>query len=98
MLARIALAVAAAALLAGCASSSQSTSAKTPAGTVKVINTKCPVAGGAYNPEGKGVARAYKGAEIGFCCGGCAARFDAMSDVEKDNILNLARANKVMAR
>lgn len=98
MLARLAI-VSAAFILAGCVSNnSQTTSAKTPAGTVKVVNTKCPVAGGTYNPSGKGVARAYKGSEIGFCCGGCAARFDSMSDMEKDNILNLARADKVMAR
>jgi hypothetical protein len=98
MLSRIAL-ISLAALLTGCASSSQTTASQNTGTTkVSVVNTKCPVAGGAYNPSGKGVARAYKGSEIGFCCGGCAARFDAMSDMEKDNILNLARADKVMAR
>lgn len=44
-------------------------------------NDACPFSGNAVNASVSTVS--YQGKEIGFCCGGCAEKFAAMSDAEK---------------
>lgn len=49
--------------------------------TAGFFNTMCPIMGEAIDAEEDGVT--YKGQSIGFCCGKCSGKFDAMSDPDK---------------
>jgi hypothetical protein len=63
------------------------TSAGKPAPAVaKVVNTKCPIMGGAVDPKtvADALTREFKGQKVGFCCGGCPAQWDKLSDAEKE--------------
>jgi hypothetical protein len=70
--------------------------AKPPAAVamIAVVNTKCPISGGALNPAGvpENLTRVYKGQKIGFCCEGCPEEWDKLTDVNKD--AELAKAKK----
>jgi len=48
-------------------------------------NIKCPIMRSPINPDkvGKNLIRAYKGQKIAFCCGGCPASWDKLSDADK---------------
>ncbi len=52
----------------------------------KFANVSCPIMGLSINPDkvGKDLIRDYKGQKIAFCCGGCPASWDKLSDAEKD--------------
>ena len=47
----------------------------------QVSNDTCPLSGGPVNASAKTVS--FQGKEVGFCCGGCATKFEAMSDSDK---------------
>ena len=52
----------------------------------KFVNIKCPIMGTPINPDkvAKNLIREYKGQKVAFCCGGCPAKWDKLSDAEKD--------------
>ncbi len=91
--------VLAAAALTGCACNDKKSEAAKPAATttasVKTVNTVCPIGGDDFGNSPSAV-RTVKGTSVGFCCDHCTAKFDKMSDAEKDNVVNLAKANKVV--
>ena len=62
---------------------------------VVVVNTVCPVGGDEFG-NAPSSTRTFKGTSIGFCCDHCTAKFDKMTDAEKENVINLAKANKVL--
>lgn len=53
------------------------------------VNSVCPIMGATFDPERapENLTRMYKGRKIGFCCGGCPAQWDAMSESDKDAAL-----------
>jgi hypothetical protein len=53
---------------------------------IAVVNSKCPITGGALSQDGvvESLTRDYKGQKIGFCCDGCPAEWDKLSDADKD--------------
>jgi hypothetical protein len=59
--------------------------AKGAEGPKGVINDVCPIMGSKIDPAKvpDNLTRMYKGAKVGFCCGGCPARWDSMSDAKK---------------
>ncbi len=68
---------AAAALLLG-ACSGQSTN---DAEEIAFLNANCPMMGNPIEAEGEIVS--WQGHTIGFCCDGCAPKFEKLSDEEK---------------
>ncbi len=72
-------------LLVGCEDKgAKSTEAE--AVTELVINSTCPMMGSAMDPAkvSADLTREFKGKKIGFCCGKCPAKWDDLSDEEKD--------------
>jgi hypothetical protein len=67
---------------------------KTASPEIAVVNTTCPITGGALSPDGvvERLTRDYKGQKIGFCCDGCPETWDKLTDAEKD--AELAKAKK----
>ena len=57
-------------------------------------NTKCPIMGSPINPDKVSVnlVREYKGQKVAFCCVGCPAQWDKLSNRQK-----LAKLDKVKA-
>ena len=52
-------------------------------GAASVVNSKCPMmAGRAVSADTK-FTRTFQGMTVGFCCAGCPAKWDALSDEEK---------------
>jgi len=51
----------------------------------RVINTKCPLMGGAVDPKKVAPAlyRRHKDKGVGFCCPGCPAAWDKLTNAEK---------------
>lgn len=77
----------------GCHHHEEGTSATTghadhqgTAATVAVVNSKCPIMGGKIDPAKvpADLTREYKGQKVGFCCAGCPATWDKLTDAEKD--------------
>lgn len=64
--------------------------ASKPAGCV---NTRCPIMNKAIDPANvpEPLTRMYKGQKVGFCCGGCPARWDKLTDAEKDAKLEASK-------
>ena len=83
-----------AAALTGCNSSPKTAEAPKASGTV---NHVCPVAGAEFGTA-PGASRTWKSSSVGFCCNNCAGKFDKMTDTEKDNVINIARANKKLGQ
>ena len=56
-------------------------------------NTKCPIMGSPINPEkvSDDLVRDFKGQKVAFCCGGCPATWDKLSDAEKESKLIKAK-------
>lgn len=52
----------------------------------KFVNIKCPIMGSPINPEkvSGNLVRDFKGQKVAFCCGGCPATWDKLSDTEKE--------------
>ena len=49
-----------------------------------MLNTACPVSGMPVDPDAPTVD--YAGGKVGFCCGGCPARWEAMSEADKEKM------------
>lgn len=79
--------VAAALLALGACQSAQKTDSAAKA-SPGVMNTKCPMAGEAVNPN---VTADYKGGKVAFCCKGCMGKWNAKSDAEKAALLEKAK-------
>ena len=49
-------------------------------------NVHCPIMGSPINPENvaKNLVRDYKDQKVAFCCGGCPAKWDKLTDAEKN--------------
>jgi hypothetical protein len=47
----------------------------------QVSNTTCPFSGEAVKASAKTVS--FQGQDVGFCCNGCADKFEAMTDADK---------------
>jgi hypothetical protein len=105
----LALLATAALTLAGCAgnkeggccddaATNKSAAATTPAARVTTVNTVCPLSGEDFgsNTRSAELVGSYKGENVGFCCAGCAKKFDKMSDEKKSAALVAAKANKPM--
>jgi hypothetical protein len=60
----------------------------------KFANARCPIMGSPINPDkvAKNLIRDYKDQKVAFCCGGCPATWDKLTDAEKT-----AKLAKVMA-
>jgi len=60
--------------------SSQSVPDRRPPTTAGIINAKCPMSGAVPVAA---ITSAYGQGKVGFCCEGCKASFDKLSDAEK---------------
>lgn len=77
----LAMLAAATILFAGCQSTGSSSAKASPG----MINDGCPFSG---KPVGEGAPTASWGGEtVGFCCGGCARRWNGWSDEQKDGFV-----------
>ena len=47
----------------------------------RVLNTKCPMMGEAVDPEGP--MSDWHGNKVAYCCDGCQAKFEALSDEDQ---------------
>ena len=74
--------------VAGCVSPHNTTTSGTPA--VATMNKDCPIMGGPVDPK---LTRVYQGQVIGFCCPGCPAAWDKLTDSEKQLALANAKPN-----
>jgi hypothetical protein len=73
-------------LASATAPASVATTGTAPAkAVVKVVNTKCPIMGGAVDPNklSDALIRDFNGQKIGFCCGGCPGQWDKLSDADR---------------
>ena len=57
-----------------------------PAEAAQYVNVRCPIMGTQLDlanvPEA--LARVYKGKKVAFCCAGCPAAWDKLTDEQKD--------------
>lgn len=77
----LAVACLAAALACTAKTSEDSAASGSSAAAVATLNAKCPMMGNDVEADGGTVS--YKGHTIGFCCDGCAPKFEKLSDSEK---------------
>lgn len=82
------LAAVAAAGLAGCQNNQKTEPAASSDGDANVrmvssnyVNTKCPMMGSPISGERTTVA--YNGQRVGFCCPGCAGKWESLTDAQK---------------
>ena len=68
-----------------CAPGANSDSTKAVEAVAKPVNTHCPIMGGKIDPDNikPELTRQFKGQTIGFCCGMCPAKWDKLSDEQK---------------
>lgn len=76
-----------------CAPAAKAMAATAPATAPAYANTKCPIQGNVINPAKvtPELTREYKGQKVAFCCGGCPAAWDKLTDAEKDGKLKAAK-------
>ena len=88
--------VAALALVGACQNKEKTAAAPAASNNTAVrmgaVNDRCPISGMAVNPNTK--TEAYKGDTVGFCCGMCQAKWDAMSPAEKDKFIAACKTAK----
>ncbi len=72
--------------------SAQQTAATAPAN--KAINTTCPISGKAIDGQ---TFLTYEGKTVGFCCGGCNARFGVWDNTRKDQFVLASFKERVRA-
>ena len=50
-----------------------------------IVNARCPIMGSILDPDNvpAGLTREFNGQTVGFCCGGCPAAWDRLSDEQK---------------
>ena len=71
--------------LASGSSSCRGSKAKTAGGTTaSSLNTKCPISG---RPISAASTVSYGDKTVGFCCGGCISKWNAMTDADKTSKL-----------
>jgi len=60
----------------------------------QLANARCPIMGSAINAQtiAANLTRDYKGQKVGFCCGGCPATWDKLSDTQKQAKLTAAKS------
>ena len=60
--------------------------------TSPAVNTQCPMMGSEIDPENvpESLTREFHGRKIGFCCAGCPAGWDTLSDEQKQVKLDKA--------
>jgi hypothetical protein len=60
----------------------------------KFANVRCPIMGSPINPDkvAKNLIRDYKGQKVAFCCGGCPATWDKLTNTEKEAKLAKVKA------
>ncbi len=77
-------------VIAGCHKDSPKASSSSPS---PYVNTRCPIMGTDIDPANvpANLVREYKGQKVAFCCGGCPAAWDKLSDSEKDEKLAKAK-------
>jgi hypothetical protein len=52
---------------------------------VEIVNAKCPLMGTAMGKTApENMTRMYKGQRVGFCCGTCLKKWDAMNDADRE--------------
>ena len=64
----------------------------------RFANVRCPIMGAPIKPDKvtKDLIRDYKGQKVAFCCAGCPARWDKLSDSDKiSKLAKVAPAPKV---
>ena len=56
-----------------------------PAGAPEFANDRCPIMGSPINPAkvAENLIRDYKGQKVAFCCAGCPAAWDKLTDTQK---------------
>jgi hypothetical protein len=64
-----------------CGSSASGDDSLEGVSTAGFFNTACPIMGGEV--EADGGESMFKEQKIGFCCGKCVTKFDALSDTDK---------------
>lgn len=57
------------------------------------VNDTCPI--GKEPVEADGGVAEYKGEKVGFCCPGCKAGWEEMSEADKDAFIAKAKAGEV---
>ncbi|MCE5277837.1 MAG: hypothetical protein ABFD92_03620 [Planctomycetaceae bacterium] len=64
----------------------QGPSAMSVDSTITFANDRCPIMGGEIEADKvpASLVRDYKGKKVAFCCGGCPAQWDNLSDAQKD--------------
>lgn len=60
--------------VAGCSTQEKS------AGATMIVNPNCPLSGKAVDASH---TEMYNGQKVGFCCGNCQAKWEKMSDADK---------------
>jgi hypothetical protein len=92
------LLVATLALVSACESTQESSStmpSTKPATTMPttaemgVLNDSCPISGRPVDPDAPHAS--FAGHQIGFCCGGCVGRWDAMSESDRHAFVSRLR-------
>jgi hypothetical protein len=60
------------------------------------VNTRCPIMGSPIDPAKvpANLTREFKGQKVAFCCSGCPAAWDKLTDQEKEAKLKEAAAKK----
>lgn len=80
--------------LGGC-SNSDATPDRTSTAPAKspYVNTRCPIMDSPIEPAKvkPSLVREYKGQKVAFCCAGCPATWDKLSDSEKQAKLDAAK-------
>jgi len=75
-------------LIAGC-EKEQAARPAAPSGEMRAatacVNTHCPIMGSPIDPGSvpAGLTREFRGKKVGFCCGGCPAAWDKLTDEQK---------------
>ena len=61
------------------------------------VNATCPMMGSPIDPEkvAPELVRMHKGRKVGFCCGGCPAAWDKLSEAQKEAKLQGAAGAKM---
>ncbi len=83
-------------LAAGCSAPARETATGTPAGDEAFVNVTCPMMGSPIDPNNvtPELVRMHKGKKVAFCCGGCPAAWDKLSEAQKEAKLQKAAGDE----
>ena len=70
----------------GCCPGDKAPAAPDPKAAAGTVNDRCPIMGGKIDPANvpDALTRQFKGQKVGFCCGGCPAAWDKLTDAQKE--------------